>query len=429
MRRKAEPTPHEQADALIQAMYVGRVGWSARERARELKLGAVFASVRGDAGASAALHRFIYGLQGRSSLVAIEPVLQSLGPQAGNTGLDALLQFARCHEEWLRAPEEWSPEADDAREQLGSLARHLFGQYPLPAFLDAAWLSGVGPEAEAQRRWFVHLGRGGKLEAIPFPMPMTHRAAHHFLLAPAEFSIPAALRYGQIRALGGSESVARAVAETFLADLQTDEPFWLTVIQFFVNHPDLPLSQVGPVVEYVRSRKAGFGNNDAPEPDFTMKGRTAEALLKRMAEWHDALARLDKKGRHTWSPTGIGSLDRTEKDPLSTATCRWRILEITDCLALAEEGRAMRHCVRSYQNACLKGDTSIWSLRVTFSDNPTVRRLLTIQVNNQRRSIVQVRGNCNQTLSAMRGHRRMMLARDVLRDWARQNHLGIACSL
>jgi hypothetical protein len=29
----------------------------------------------------------------------------------------------------------------------------------------------------------------------------------------------------------------------------------------------------------------------------------------------------------------------------------------------------------------------------------------------------------------MHGHRRMMPARTVLRDWARQGHLGIACSL
>jgi hypothetical protein len=40
-----------------------------------------------------------------------------------------------------------------------------------------------------------------------------------------------------------------------------------------------------------------------------------------------------------------------------------------------------------------------------------------------------VRGNCNQALAAMHGHRRMLLARKVLRDWARQRHLGIACSL
>jgi hypothetical protein len=148
-----------------------------------------------------------------------------------------------------------------------------------------------------------------------------------------------------------------------------------------------------------------------------------------MEEWHEALARLGKKGRHTWSPSGIPPLERTEKDPLSSGTCHWRVVEIIDSMALAEEGRAMRHCVRSYQSACLKGETSIRSLRLTLSGSTTVRRLLTIEVNNQRRSIVQVRGNCNQPLSAMRGHRRMMLAREVLRDWVRQRNLGIACSL
>jgi hypothetical protein len=420
---------HEEADALIRAMYLGRVGWTARERARELKLRAAFATVRGDAGASAALHRLIHSLDRSNRLVAIEPVLRSIGPQAGNTGLDALLQFARCHESWLRSPEEWIADTVDTREQVGSLARHLFARYPVPACLDAAWLLGTTPRAEAYREWFVHLGLGGKLEAIDFPLPMTHRAAHYFLLAPEVFPIVAALRSGQIRALGGSESLARAVAETCLSELQDDEPFWLTVIHFLVNHPRLPLSQVGPVIDYVRFRKCGSGGDDPPEPDFTMKGRTVEALLKRLDEWHAALSRLGKGGRQSWSPSGIPPLERVEKDPFSTATCSWRILEITTTLALAEEGRAMKHCVRSYQNACLKGETSIWSLRVTFSGSATVRRLLTIEVNNQRRSIVQVRGNCNQALSAMRGHRRMMLARDVLRDWARQRHLGIACSL
>jgi len=417
---------HRDADALIRQMYTGQVGWTARERAHDQKLHALFAGVREEPEISAALHRLVYGLQGRSRLVAIEPVLQSLGPQRGNTGLDALLHFARFHEHWLQAPEEWTPETEDARGQVGSLARHLFGRYALPVFLDAAWLSGFGGFAEEQREWFVHLGRGGKLEAIRFPMPMTHRAAHHFLLAPEEFTVVAAMRYGQIRSLDGSEGLARAVAETFLAELQSDEPFWLSVLHFLVNHPQVPLRQVGPVLDYLQCRKFGA----AGDPTFTMKGRTAEALLRSLEEWHEALARLTGgKKRRTWKPTGIEPLDRVQKDPFSVAMCHRRIVEITDTLSLAEEGRALRHCVRSYADACYKGTTSIWSLRLTFSDNPTPRRLLTIQVNNQRRSIVQVRGNCNQTLAAMRGNRRMMLARDILREWARTRHLGITCSL
>ena len=50
-------------------------------------------------------------------------------------------------------------------------------------------------------------------------------------------------------------------------------------------------------------------------------------------------------------------------------------------------------------------------------------------LNNPRRAIVQVRGKCNQALTAMRGNHRMMQTRDILKSWAQSSHLGIACAL
>jgi hypothetical protein len=41
----------------------------------------------------------------------------------------------------------------------------------------------------------------------------------------------------QLGALCGSERLARAVFGTVLSDAQDDEPFWLSVIQFFVANP------------------------------------------------------------------------------------------------------------------------------------------------------------------------------------------------
>ncbi|GAB4461562.1 MAG: hypothetical protein OHK0029_27010 [Armatimonadaceae bacterium] len=420
---------HEEADRLIGAMYAGKVGWGVRERAQDLKLRAVFATVEADARKSAALARLVYGLPDAALLARIDPVLPSLGPQPGNTGLDALLHFARFEADWRREPEEWEPDSPNPAEQVYSLANHLFAWYPPPYFLAAAWLYGTDAMAETYRQWFVRLARGDKLESIRFPMPMTHRAAHFFLQAPSEFSIPAAMRFGQIRALGGSERLARLVAESFLNDLQTDEPFWFSVVTFLVNHPELSGAEAGPLLDYLRFRKFGTKGADAPEPRFSMKGRTVAALRKRLEEWHETLARLNVKGRRHWQNTGIEPLDRIVPDSLSGAECHWRIVEITDTLSLAEEGREMRHCVRSYQDGCVEGKTSIWSLRLSLSDNPAMRRLLTIEVNNARRAIVQVRGKCNQTVAAMHGNKRMRQAREVLKEWAFRERLGISCSL
>lgn len=148
-----------------------------------------------------------------------------------------------------------------------------------------------------------------------------------------------------------------------------------------------------------------------------------------MHEWQEMLARLSKNAPFSWAASGIGSLDKTVPDPLSGGTCRWRVVELTDSLALLEEGRAMQHCVRTYQHACTKGATTIFSLRRSLSKEPTLRRLLTIEVNRERHVIVQVRGKCNQSPGAMRGNRRMRLALDVLREWAQAQRLRITCSL
>src|SRR2546423_14650653 len=89
MEAKESQRLHAEADRLIRGMYLGQVGWAARERARELKLHAVFATVRGDPGASAALHRLLYGLAGGGHLVALPPGLGGPGPPPGETGRGA----------------------------------------------------------------------------------------------------------------------------------------------------------------------------------------------------------------------------------------------------------------------------------------------------------------------------------------------------
>jgi hypothetical protein len=87
--------------------------------------------------------------------------------------------------------------------------------------------------------------------------------------------------------------------------------------------------------------------------------------------------------------------------------------EILDSRALVEEGRAMRHCVATYQGSILRGKCSIWSLQVNrYGD---WERALTIELENASRTVVQCRGKCNRYPTAEERH--------VLARWAAERSL------
>jgi hypothetical protein len=79
-----------------------------------------------------------------------------------------------------------------------------------------------------------------------------------------------------------------------------------------------------------------------------------------------------------------------------------------DSGALQAEGRALRHCVYSYANRCRRGETTIWSLRLRVNDQE--KRMVTIEVDPLRRSIIQVRAKCN----LIPGGRSL----EIIRQWA-----------
>jgi hypothetical protein len=311
----------------------------------------------------------------------------------------------------------------------------------VPRFLDAAWFEGFSANGERHRDWFAHIGIGQNIRTAPgLPVRLTKMQAHQFLLAPDGSTIVAALRWGQTLGLDGNERTAHAIAESRLGRILPDEAFWAGVIHFFVNNAAAATgtAHIGPIVDFIWHRKFGdtaavaangqAAFDDAPEPNFSMKGRTLAALQERVAEWHDQLARDAKRPRKDWAPCGLDGFQTRERDGHG-AWNTWTIRELLDSRALQEEGREMRHCVFTYASGCSQGKSSIWSLRVRPDQEAQTRRLLTIEVNNARRAIVQVRGRCNQTLGACRNNGRMKTAGHMLRRWAREQRLSIACAL
>ena len=103
--------------------------------------------------------------------------------------------------------------------------------------------------------------------------------------------------------LGGSERLARAVIGTSLRDAHDDEPFWLTVIQFFVDNPMLDPEQVGPIVDWIYNQRFAPGpmrivndiarDGGIPQPNLSMNGRTVESVLRQVERWHRELKSRD----------------------------------------------------------------------------------------------------------------------------------------
>jgi hypothetical protein len=336
--------------------------------------------------------------------------------------VDGLIALCRRHAEWIRSPRDWRARSHNARRQFASLARHLVARYPVPAFLDAAWLR-RDADAERYRDWFIRIGSGEHIRGTESPVPLTKRIVHHFLLAPEHYSIEQALRWGQIRAIGGDDRLVEAVVGTRLGTSLEHEEFWITVIRFLVQNPQLERPHVGPIVDYLQNQR--FVAQDVfvargvreqlppPQPNLSMKGRSVAALLRQVERWHRSLRRNGPGASTRWRRCGIGEFELEIGRPGRNLRV-WRIRELLSAAELRHEGSVMRHCVASYAGACAAGSCSIWTMELWGFEG--VQKRQTIEV-NRHGAIVQCRGRFN----ALPNPRE----RQILTRWAEREGLQL----
>lgn len=336
--------------------------------------------------------------------------------------LDGLIALSERHGQWIRKPQEWRPRSHNARRQFNSLARHLLTEYPVPGFLDAAWLR-CDDIGAGYRSWFVRIGRGENIRDAESPVPLTNRLLHHFLRAPEAYGIEQALRWGQVHSLGGDARLVEALLGTRIGDRFDHEAFWVSVIRFFIEHPWLDRRHVGPIVDYLHNER--FAEQEVfvapgvrerrgpPQPNLSMRGRSVETLLRQVERWHRELARSGAAGGAQWEHSAIGEFE-LETGIRGKNLRVWRIRELLSAAALSAEGRAMRHCVASYSGSCASGHSSIWAMEVHGFEG--VEKRQTIEVRGD--TIVQCRGRFNKLPS---DQERQMLVR-----WAEQESLQLS---
>ncbi len=314
-------------------------------------------------------------------------------------GIEAI---ANKSDNWIRPLQTWRAKSHNRSRQFSELLRHLFVSYDMPEFMHRVWLT----ENEAHHNWYIHIGVGQNIRTAPdIPVQLTKKMAHHFLNAPKQYSIDEAIRWGQVHALSGDKRLVDALRGTQLIENYPNDDFWLNVIRFFIANPMLDVNHVHPIIDYIWNQKfqnqqvfVGRGvieEMDPPQPNFSMKGRTPDTLLRQVDEWHQELGRETRGGDLQWSRSDISEFCHREGSKEKHNLKYWYIRELLSTKELVTEGKAMKHCVRSYARSCYAGNTSIWTLESEEDENGR-NKVLTIEISRTGNVIRQVRGKRNR---------------------------------
>ena len=338
------------------------------------------------------------------------------------TYIQGIAALANHHESWIRSPEKWKVKKHNRGRQFSELARHLLAAYEVPLFMDSVWFNGN----VTHQNWFKHIGTGQNIRtASDMPIPLTKKMAHHFLKAPRHYTIEEALRWGQVHALGGDKYLADALRGTRLTETFSNDDFWINVIRFFIANPMLDVSHANPIIDYIWHQKyenrvfieRGIAREIGPaQPNFSMRRRTPETLLRQVEAWHGELGREAKGGELEWIGSEIGEFHTLEGSEALRNMKFWSIRELLSSDALIDEGRALGHCVSTYARSCHTGRSSIWSMEI--EDENGRRKILTIEVAPQAKLIRQVRGKRNRSATPKE--------KNLLGQWAEQEGLRLA---
>ncbi len=322
---------------------------------------------------------------------------------------------------WLRPLETWRLDSQNAAKQFSSLLRHLFARYDVPLFMDAAFMSG----SSTQQDWFRHVGSGKNIRSAEgLPVKLDKRTAHHFLQAPHDYSIDAAFRWGQVHAVGGDCSLADALLDTRLVQDFSHNDFWLSVIRFFTRNPMLDRTWINPIIDYLydqrfrerRVREDGeLHSLPPPQPNLTMRGRTALSLIRQVETWHGRLGRLRLGELVRWEKSAINDFKLSEGLRGTSGWKQWHIYELLGSDELIAEGREQKHCVASYIWSCQSGRNSIWTMDL-LADSKCEKRV-TIELDRRKGEIVQVRGKRNRPPDREEIR--------VIRQWAQAEKLNL----
>ena len=345
---------------------------------------------------------FLYPIEKKAPKLLEHPTYRRIIERMGATG---------GH---LRPINDWTPRGKGCETLYRSLCEHIWAKYPMPAFIWSAffdkleWLDPLVKDIARGSSLFT-LSKEGK-----FPLPMTRAMVHELMTStPGDIPFTKAVRRVQVKTAGGTPRFFQVWAGTRPGQAlgtKAEETFWASVVEWFSKQPMLDPTQVAPLVDFI-----GYRRNH--ERDFSMKGRSPMALIRGMQEWHGDLAKVKATNGAAYERSGFRGLEMECSGEGNTKDI-WRIQEILSAKELIAEGRDLHHCVASYSWRVEAKQVSIWSMtcKPTWESE---KKMVTIEVTNGPRAIIQARGRFNRAIEAG-------VEFKVMQRWAQDNGLSIS---
>lgn len=312
---------------------------------------------------------------------------------------------------WVRPIDDWKPKGKGKQTLIVSLASHLLAEYPVPKFLwNSLWEEdwnrlGASVSQIAKGHSFAKLCKDGS-----FPIPLTKKQCHELLQSSADEGFVSAIRRVQIETHGGEPRLHSVWMNQLIGQrisAPQDEVFWDTVIAWFSKHPMLDPGQIKPLIDFINNRRR-------VDENFSMKGRSPMAMIRAMEDWHGELHKEKVFRESNYIPSGFkeGYWQYKVKSKAGHTHQEWKLKEILTSKDLYAEGNALKHCVASYGSSVSNGAVSIWSLSLNG------KKVITIEVRNVARMIVQARGRFNRVTTNEEFK--------IISLWAQENDLSVS---
>lgn len=292
----------------------------------------------------------------------------------------------------LRDYKDHEVKSYNAEKQKMELIKHMFVKYPMPYFMYGGFFKTTSRREyfenrrTAFRQWFVQIAQGASAQKLLKDI-LTKREVVLFLTKSRnDFTIVENMWLAKLVAIGIPQATASKLIERIYLSRYPDDPDGkLMELAFFFLHyyRDMDKDTFNQLVDFSLAKLG--------EPDFRFKGRTLNSMVKLSNDWHIHVhkGRIDRNME--WESCGI----RTWKhqDNVSTFT----IQELLSNKELFKEGNKQHHCVYSYTDACVGGRSRIFSLRRVHDTSGEELTRVTIEINPNERTIVQVRGRMNKS--------------------------------